>query len=83
MRYGLALVYRIIGRNDEAIRELEQALSVTTHAGTQAVLTADLAYSYGRTGAIEKAQRMIELVTESGRKLHLAVRCRRGPPRNR
>jgi serine/threonine-protein kinase len=66
MRYGLALVYRIIGRNDEAIRELEQALSVTTHAGTQAVLTADLAYSYGRTGSIQKAQRMIELVTESG-----------------
>lgn len=66
MRYGLALVYRIIGRNDEAIRELEQALSVTTHEGTQAVLTADLAYSYGRTGSIQKAQRMIELVTEAG-----------------
>ena len=66
MRYGLALVYRVIGRNDEAIRELEQALSVTTHAGTQAVITADLAYSYARSGAIQEAQRMIERVTELG-----------------
>jgi serine/threonine-protein kinase len=66
MRYGLALVYRIIGRNDEAIRELEQALSMTTDAGIQAVVTADLAYSYGRSGNIQKAQQMIERVTELG-----------------
>ncbi|MCA1579540.1 MAG: protein kinase [Acidobacteria bacterium] len=66
MRYGLALVYRIIGRNDEAIRELEQALSATTDEGIQAVVTADLAYSYGRSGSIEKAQQMIERVTELG-----------------
>jgi len=67
MRYGLALVYRITGRNEEAIRELEQALSVTTDAGIQAVVNADLAYSYGRLGSIEKARGMIERVTEFGR----------------
>ena len=66
MSYGSALVYRITDRNDDAIRELEQALSLTSDAGTQAVLTADLAYSYGRVGSIEKAQRLIDRVTELG-----------------
>ena len=66
MRYGLALVYRIVGRNDEAIHELEQALSVTTDPGTQALVTADLAYSYGSLGSIDKAEQMIERVSELG-----------------
>lgn len=66
MRYGLALVYRIIGRNEEAIRELEDALSVTTDPGTQAVVNADLAYSYGLLGSIDKAQQLIERVSEFG-----------------
>ena len=66
MRYGLALVYRIVGRNDDAIRELEQALSVTTDAGTRAVVTADLAYSYGLSGSIEQAEQMIQRVSEFG-----------------
>jgi TolB-like protein len=67
MRYGLALVYRITGRNEEAIRELEQALSVTTDAGIQAVVTAGLAYSYRTAGSIQNAEQMIERVTEFGR----------------
>ena len=66
MRYGLALVYRIIGRNDDAIRELEEVLTVTTDPGTEAVVTADLAYSYGLSGEVAKAQLMIERVTELG-----------------
>jgi tetratricopeptide (TPR) repeat protein len=66
MRYGLALVYRIIGRNEEAISELEDALSVTTDPGTKAVVNADLAYSYGLSGSADKAEQMIERVTEFG-----------------
>ena len=65
--YGLALIYRETGRNEEAIAELQQALRMTTDPGSEALVTADLAYSYGVSGQREEAKRLIERLGEIAR----------------
>ena len=65
--YGLALVYRATGRMEEAIAELQQALTMTADPGGEAIVIADLAYGYGVSGQREEAQRLINRLDEISR----------------
>jgi eukaryotic-like serine/threonine-protein kinase len=62
--YGLGLVYRKLGRNAEAISELQTALHLTSDSRSEAVVIADLAYCYGVSGLLDDARQLIERLNE-------------------
>lgn len=62
--YGLALVYRQLGRNEDAITELNKAKSLTTDPGASALVAADLAYNYGASGHRELALELIDRIKQ-------------------